>query len=249
MSMPPNLKAKYLARFDELIAEGEQVVESIEKRTLGGQMVDGYFGGTVKTRQFIRTSLNLDAGMEFQNKSKTLFANVLPLNHPNRSRLEKPDSFRSDEMGIRSCVAFLKATRNDLEHGFLESLSGQIESEISADYLGQAERLLKEGSSGQHEYVPAAVLAGAVLERGLKTLCDNQTPPISTVKEKGEPMTMNPIIEELKKAGVFNELKAKQLRSWADIRNAAAHGKWEKFSRQDVEMMLAGVSSFLAEML
>ena len=249
MSMPAKLKAKYLDRFDELIFEGGTVIDSIEKRTLGGHLVEGFGREPAKTREYVRVTLDVDSAMEFQNKAQTLLANVLPPNHPNRKRLDTQGAFRSDAMGVRSCVALLKATKDDLEHGFLDSLAGQIEAEISSDYLGQAESLLGNGSTGQHEYVPAAVLAGAVLERSLKTLCENQTPKIATVKSTGEPMTMNPIIDELKKAGVFNELKAKQLRSWADIRNAAAHGEWQKFSRNDVEMMLAGVSSFLADSL
>lgn len=249
MSMPPKLKAKYLDRFDELIDEGERVIDSVEKTTSGGHVVEGFYGRPIQTRRVVKTTLDFEAAMEFQNKSQTLLASVLPKNHPNRSRFETPDWFSPQENAIRATVAFLKATKDDLEHGFLDSLSSQIESEISSDYLGQAENLLKEGSTGQHEYVPAAVLAGAVLERGLRTLCDRQTPQIATVRGNGEPMTMNPLIDELKKAGVFNELKAKQLRSWADIRNAAAHGEWLKFSRSDVETMLAGVSSFLAETL
>lgn len=60
---------------------------------------------------------------------------------------------------------------------------------------------------------------------------------------------MNPLIDELKSAGVFNELKAKQLRGWADIRNAAAHGESEKFKRTDVEAMIPGVANFLADHL
>lgn len=249
MNMPPNLKAKYLARFEELIEEGLNVVASIKKTTHGGHRVEAPLGGYTQTRKVVRTSLDFDSAMEFQNKAKTLFANVLPLSHPNRKRLETVGEFRSDEMGVRSCVALLKATKNDFEHDFLEALSTKIEAEISSDYLGQAERLLRDGRSGQHEHIPAAVLAGAVLERGLRTLCDSQTPPISTVKPNGEPMTMNPLIDELKKAGIFNELRAKELRSWADTRNAAAHGEFQKFNREQVERMLDGISSFLAESL
>ena len=96
----------------------------------------------------------------------------------------------------------------------------------------------------------AAVLTGAVLEKSLRTLCDQQNPPIltfkTTTKGKSEPLTLNPLIDELKKAAVFNELKAKQLRFWADSRNAAAHGEFDKFSRSDVEQMIEGVKNFLA---
>ena len=73
--------------------------------------------------------------------------------------------------------------------------------------------------------------------------------PIALDNAKGEPKTLNPLIDDLKKANVFNELKAKQLRAWADVRNAAAHGEFAKFNRQDVEQMLVGVQNFLADYL
>jgi uncharacterized protein YutE (UPF0331/DUF86 family) len=60
---------------------------------------------------------------------------------------------------------------------------------------------------------------------------------------------MNRLIDELKRNGIFNELKAKQLRAWADIRNKAAHGDFEQFNRSDVKMMLSGVENFLADYL
>ena len=142
-------------------------------------------------------------------------------------------------------VAKLKAIKDDFEEGFLEDLSLQIEAEISADYMAQAEALLKEGKTGQYNYLPAAVLAGAVLEKYLRTLCGKQVPPIPTLKNSGE-LTLNPLVEELKKANVFNEVQAKQLRAWADIRNKAAHGKFDEFTRAEVELMIKGVHVFLA---
>ncbi len=248
MSMPPNLKAKYLARFDELIDEGVRILTGTHSHSDNEAKLLRESAGVFQFPGIRHHEIEPSAGMEFQNKAKTLIANVLPSSHPDRFRLANGPTFLPHKEGVAICHSFLRSTKNDFQYGFLDSISSQVEAEISADYLGQAEQLLKEGSSGQHEYVPAAVLAGAVLERGLKTLCENQTPPILTVKPNGEPMTMNPLIDELKKAGVFNELRAKDLRAWADIRNAAAHGEFQKFKREQVERMLAGVSSFLAEM-
>jgi len=60
---------------------------------------------------------------------------------------------------------------------------------------------------------------------------------------------MNTLIEDLKKESVFNEHKAKQLRSWTSTRNHAAHGEFDKFNRRDVEIMLKGIENFLADYL
>jgi len=61
--------------------------------------------------------------------------------------------------------------------------------------------------------------------------------------------TLSPLIQELKKSGVFNEAKAKQLQAWADIRNLAAHGEFSQFKRSEVEPMITGINSFLADYL
>jgi hypothetical protein len=97
------------------------------------------------------------------------------------------------------------------------------------------------------DHVPAAVLSGAVLEKALRTLCDQQNPPISTNKSNGERKTLDPLITDLRKDRVFNETKAKQLRAWAAIRNHAAHGEFDQFTRKDVENMIRGIKNFLAE--
>jgi hypothetical protein len=150
---------------------------------------------------------------------------------------------------MQRALGILEALRDDLEKGFLDNFVLKMEAELAADYMGQAEGLLKEGQSGKFDHVPAAVLSGAVLEKALRTLCERQQPPIPTTNANGDHKTLNPLIDDLKKAGVFNELKAKQLRAWADIRNKAAHGEFAQFAKTDVEQMLNGVANFLADYL
>jgi len=80
-------------------------------------------------------------------------------------------------------------------------------------------------------------------------MCEQQVPPIPTLNAKGDHKTLNPLIEDLKKAGAYNESKAKQLRAWAAVRNHAAHGEFDEFNRTDVEQLLLGVTNFLADYL
>jgi hypothetical protein len=47
----------------------------------------------------------------------------------------------------------------------------------------------------------------------------------------------------------MNLIKAKQLRAWADVRNKAAHGEFDQFKKSDVEQMIEGINSFLADHL
>jgi len=140
----------------------------------------------------------------------------------------------------------LQALKGDLERGFLDRLILRVQAEVTADYLGMAEGLLGDGPRGANDHVPAAVLSGAILERSLREACGRQNPAIPTLKPNGEPKAMSALIEDLKAAGVFHEVLAKQLRAWAGIRNAAAHGHFDEFTRDQVELMVKGIGQFLA---
>ena len=49
---------------------------------------------------------------------------------------------------------------------------------------------------------------------------------------------------DLAKKGIYNKLSQKQITAYADVRNNAAHGKWNEFAKTDVEDMLKGVRNF-----
>jgi hypothetical protein len=157
------------------------------------------------------------------------------------------------EVILRSSVqhthATLKGIRDNYVSGFYVSIDDQIIANISADYMEQAEALLGEGIQGQYDHVPAAVLCGAVLENRPRQFCEQQEPPIETRKQNGDPKTLGPLIGELERRKLFDRLIFKNLKAWADIRNSAAHGKFDEFARHDVEMMLSGVQHFLSTRL
>lgn len=234
MTLPPNLFSKYLARFDELINEGEE----IDRASLPEiNFLDSHFNKLV----------------EWKVKCISLLDQVIPLKSAQRKLIEElkqsEEPMKVDYIYrgvLQRCLSYLKAIKSDFESGFLGDLTLAIEAEIAANYMGQAEQLLAEGQPGKYDHVPAAVLSGAVLEKALRTFCNEQNPPVPTVDNKGKPLTLNPLIDELKKVGFFNETMAKQLRAWAGIRNDAAHGDFEKFSRTNVELMIQGINNFLA---
>lgn len=245
MPLPPKVDSLIRARFEELLIESEQLVrdmvsaEHSERQSLRASNIFVAGDIAVLTERYYsyRTRfLSLLQLLSFGNQSLTAMqAEVIDL--------------KNVDENAKKLRGYLLALKSDYEAGILENLSHLIEANVTADYLGQAEQLLKEGQPGKYDHVPAAVLTGAILEDALHRLCQRQNPPLPLINARGEPKTLNPLIDDLKKANVFNELKAKQLRSWADIRNAAAHGEFEKFNRQDVEQMLMGVQNFLADHL
>lgn len=245
MPYPKNLAEKYLARIDELVACGEKILEEKKHIAATYSRSATYFDGSPAIAVPAHTTINFDKFITYRTSSTTLLATLIPEEHILFKTVQSVLGWEVTDTSVVAINSVLRAVKDDLSNGFLDDVADRIEAEISGDYLTQAEALLKEGRTGNYDHIPAAVLAGAVLEKSLRSLCDKQTPPIP-IHNNGEPKTLNPLIDDLKKAGVFNELKAKQLRAWADIRNKAAHGEFAAFDRHDVETMIAGISSFLA---
>lgn len=247
MKLPAAILAKTLARFDSLIADGRNILASaqeIQPRTKQNCTTDEaiQLGKTYK-------KLDTEKFIEWRTKAATLLALVVPKGHVHRKAVEELTQLQEAYPLLQEAVSLLRGIKDDLEKGFLDDMAGAIEAEIVCDYMGQAEQLLAEGHRGKFDHVPAAALAGAVLEKALRTLCDQQQTPIVQKTPNGVHKTLGPLIQELKKAGVFNEAKAKQLQAWADIRNLAAHGEFAQFKRTDVEAMIAGINCFLADYL
>jgi hypothetical protein len=171
---------------------------------------------------------------------------IMPSNHPRWKELPQFGSAFGAAVNAPAHLAILRAIRDDFDAGILDDLSLRIEAEIAADYMGQAEKLLREGQTGKYDHVPGAVLAGAVLEKALRTICETRSPKVPTTQADGKPLTMNPLIVVLKKAGAFPQTVAAQLEAWSHIRNKAAHGEFDQFDRHQVQLMIAGIQHFLA---
>lgn len=247
MKLPDVIFAKTLARFDSLIAEGRNILASaqdVPASTLRNKVtgVDVPIGKAYKR-------LDAEKFIEWRTKAATLLALVVPKGHVHRQTVEELPKLQDSQENLQEAVSLLRGVKDDFEQGFLDDLATAIEAEIASNYMGQAEHLLAEGQRGKFDHVPAAVLAGAVLENSLRTICGQQQPPITLKNSNGGFKTLSPLVDDLKKAGVFNEAKAKQLRAWADIRNLAAHGEFTQFTRDDVEAMISGINNFLADHL
>ncbi len=245
MSLSPLLKDKIIDRFDKLIAQGEELLSNpkVVQKFKSGNILTG----EVRTRP--EEHADFSGFVKWRTDSFLLLTMLFSKSQAHHDMVSTFNKLQTRLDNVKWGIATLKSLKENLEEGFLDDLSAQIGAEIASDYMSQAERLIDEGSEGKYNHVPAAVLSGAVLEKTLRELCEKQEPAISTVKANGEPKKMTLLIDELKKAGLYNETRAKQLRHFADIRNHAAHGRFDQFNVDDVKAMIEGVKRFLSEYL
>lgn len=239
MGIADRIKDKYLTRLNELIQAGDAIPEQQHSKISSSS----YITGEKHYRHF-----NLASWPEFVEWRTSCIAildQVVPISSLLRNTVNNLHALKNEPSKVQFVVAFLRSVRTEVQSGSLDSLALKIEVDVLSDYLSQAEGILKE-STGELTHVPAAVLAGASLERSLRSICLCLEPPELVTNNKDGFLGMNALVDALKSRQVFNEVQAKQLRAWAAIRNSAAHGKFEDFTRHQVEQMIEGITAFIA---
>ncbi len=241
--MSSELNHKIRDRFDELIEDLETLIAELDEYDYEHYL--RFTEWVVKTSGLLKMVFG-------DSKEGEKYISIVERNHGPRAYILRAGGKPSEKIlssSMQSTLATLKGIRNNYVNGYYVSIEDQIIANVAADYMEQAEALLGEGIQGQYSHLPAAVLCGAVLEDALRRLCQKQKPPIDIVKSNGQKKTMEPLIQDLQKVQVFNKLVVDQLRTWAKIRNYAAHGEYNEFTREQVELMLLGVNGFLANHL
>ena len=141
---------------------------------------------------------------------------------------------------LTQVLGVLQSVKHELENNLLVNIRRLLQADIFADFLEMAEYLLDEGYKDA-----AAVLIGGVLEDSLRQLAKSRG--IAVVNDNGKPLTLEPLNVELAKADTYKKLVKKQITSWANLRNDAAHGHYDKYDFKQGEMMLIFVQEFTSK--
>ena len=225
-------------RFDELAETADEIFRTFNE-------VDGkrlarvqQMGEPTRYVRTTRKTLDRESLIQWQTSVLNLLSRVFKEESPTFKQFQNalnPDGSTIQDRFKKLHAIFLSA-KDDFEGGCLFDVRKLIHADVFDDELEQAEYFLKEGYK-----VPAAVIAGTVLESCLRQLCDDHD------VDSGN--TLNPMNDALGKEGVLNKLQKKQITAWADIRNSAAHGHPDNFDNSDVEQMIFGVRIFVATKL
>ena len=215
---------KFAKRFEELCQQAD-AIDASKTVAQGEYSVRGYRidpNELINWKVKVRQLLSSACGAESQ--------------HFNEFVKNEEDTFYStNHTTFLRLKAVLLAAKEDYEGGYLSSLKHLVQSEVFDSELEQATELLASGYTSA-----AAVIAGVVLETCLREICaDNMI----------EPGKLDKMNADLAKAGVYNKLAQKQITALADIRNSAAHGHPDQFSKDDVANMIRDVQRILANRL
>ena len=153
-------------------------------------------------------------------------------------RLAEDQNSATNPYYLAHCLGVVEAAHRDFEAGLLFDVRSLVAAELLGDFMEQAETLL---AAGYH--VPAASLAGAVLEDAMRKLCEKHS--INNPPKSG----INALNAELARNGIYDKLIQKRITAIADVRNNADHGNFEKFAKEDVVDMVKWVGRFASDYL
>ena len=139
---------------------------------------------------------------------------------------------------LQILVGVLKAIRSHYESGNLFSVGEAFRAEVFSDFIEMATHLLKEGYKDA-----AAVIAGGVLEGHLRKLCEKLD--VST-RERGKKKKADRLNADLTKAEAYSMLDQKNVTAWLDLRNHAAHAEYGLYTKEQVALMIQGITDFIA---
>jgi hypothetical protein len=153
-----------------------------------------------------------------------------------RGSIGNPGGLTLELLGV------LRAFRTDAEAGYLAELEASINAGVFADFLEMAEHALAE----VHK-TAAAVVAGFTLEEHLRKMCARVG--ITVTQQDGTPKKADALNAELAKAGAYGQAaktETKDVTAWLGRRNDAAHGHHDRYTDEQVGLMIEGVRGFIS---
>ena len=148
-----------------------------------------------------------------------------------------------DKLRIPLIVGVVEALQADLKAGYMKTVSELLHGEVFGDFLEMADHLLES------EYKDAAaVMSGSTLEAHLRQLCQKFRVETEVADGEGNlrPKKADRMNSELTKAEAYSKLDQKSVTAWLDLRNKAAHGKYDEYDLKQVALLNQGVRDFIS---
>lgn len=146
-----------------------------------------------------------------------------------------------DYARIKMIIGIVQSLHTDLKAGYLSSVSELIHGEVFVDFLEMADYLLGEGYKDA-----AAVTAGGTLEAHLWQLCiKNGIDTEVTTSEGIRAKKAEQMNADLSRNDVYSKLDQKNVTAWLDIRNKAAHARYDEYTTGQVSLLVTSVRDFI----
>lgn len=229
-------KNDILARIDAVIAKGQATIDSVPL-SAGGMLAN------LHTTRIDPDHCWVDPGIaaNFRSAGLSLLRSLYGPDHHHFRDFDETTNDKRVLSAYRTAHGLLLAVREEIDLGWYTDTRALIAADVFGDILEMAEYLLSEGYKDA-----AAVLIGGTLEGHLRGLAQRNR--IQVVAERDgrlRPRKSESLNQELMKAGVYGLGDQKQVTAWLNLRNDAAHGHYDKYTQEQVDLMRQGVADLM----
>ena len=222
------MKEDFQQRFSELVAKGRELVNSLPHLERG-------LAPWVQPERIAEYQ-------QWLSSSANLIHLVAPPGSPFIAECDKAMNDDYLKHGVPTTVVqkmhgLLNSALDEWNRGLLRKIEYIIAAETFDDFLDHAASYHKGNKKTE-----SSVLASAVLEDTIKRIAER-----NQIEPKG--LSLEPLIDELIKKGVFTPVKGKRVKGFASVRNRALHAEWHEFDIQDVGELIKGVRELIAQFL
>jgi hypothetical protein len=210
---------EFLKRFDELIAEGQEIWWDPAKNQ------PRKIQNPVRFTQWATSCLNL---LDKLSVSTNRFVR----------EFERYSVVQANALNVGLPLGVLKSAKDEYARGLAVDYHLSVSATVFGDLVAEASYLLEKG------YLrAAAILARAGLEEALRSRARAIPLEISTKIKLSE------LLVKLKQNGVLNEFDEKRIDAHTKIGNAAAHGDVFQYAKEDVEKLIREAEDTVARYL
>lgn len=137
---------------------------------------------------------------------------------------------------VQRMHGLLLGLKNDWDSGMLRRLEYLIAGGTFDEFLDHAEKFHRAGKLQE-----GSILASVVLEDVMAKIAAK-----NGIKSSE---SLDPMADQLGKAGVLSAVKVKRVKSMAGVRNHALHAEWDKIDLRDVGGLISGVRDLIEDHL
>ena len=217
-------KERLLKRIEQLLQQGQEVLATRHASRNSSAMV-----------------VDLAKMKGFRSASLSFIERVYGLTHTHYQEFDKITKENYPDY-TEAGIAILESIKDEVSGDWLFSIKGLITAEVFANFIEMANYLLEQNYKDA-----AAVIAGSVVEEHLRQLAQANDIEIAIEKdEKIKPKRADRLNADLTKDNVYSKLDQKAITMWLDLRNKAAHGKYNEYNKEQVANMISGIVEFMA---
>lgn len=203
-------------RIAELIEESKQVASLERPSGVGPYIQDGVKLNSWLTKT--KSIVELTFGQSSPHFKEFSRLTINPVSYANQ---------------VNAVQGFLVGALDDLEKGFLIGQEFIVAGILFDSVLDEAKQLILAGHKDA-----SAVLTRVVLEDSLRRIARREN-----IDDTGKASRVN---DGLKAGNVYSQPMWRQIQTWLDIGNSAAHGKFDEYTAENVKTMIDGVEQFIA---